>query len=169
MMPITVYNFIQRSLCGDYCQLQLCFVGSVAVQTICDASSALPCPVKEKPHKNIHHSSPGMIGMCSDSDGSTPQFYMTLEAASELDGTNRVFGKVDLCNPTTKRHFNMIKECARDADGRPLEYLAVLDVVVMSDPFTKDDNERLKKATPATTTTTIAKKPSATVGKYLKL
>lgn len=168
MMPISVYNFIQRSLSGDYCQTLLCFVGSVAVQTIGNCTSPLPCKVKEKPHKNIHHSSPGMIGMCSDSDGSTSQFYITLEEAPELDSTSRVFGKLDLNNPNTKHHFNKIKECERDGEGRPLEYLAVLDVVVMGDPFTKDDNERLKKAT---LSGTAVKKPTSTtsVGKYLNL
>lgn len=168
MMPVTVYNFLVRAVRGDYCQTSLFFVNTIALQTATNIESDLPCKIKERPHKALSHSAAGMIGMCSDTDGRTPQFYVTLQPASSLDGTNRLFGKLELTNPSTKQSFEKMVACGRDAEGRPLEYMAIIDIVVMYDPFTKEEAEKMKKSTSASKIPLTTNK-STTIGKYLKL
>lgn len=170
-MPITVFNFTSRAKMGHYCNVPILSINeSVCITGCCyyynsNAELELPCKLRESPHKNLLHNSRGMMGMCVGEDDSTSQFYITFQPTPQFDFVNRVFGKLDLKHLATQETLQKLESVACcKTTGMPTEYTAILDIIVMMDPFSKDDTDIMKKCIkrPAN-----ANKPSVTVGKYL--
>jgi peptidyl-prolyl cis-trans isomerase-like protein 2 len=165
-MPVTVYNFMIRARRGDYCNSMIHCITPDALITGLSQDSAVPVNVKERPHRTLSHSTPGMLGMCTDHDGTTSQFYITFIPASQYDRVNRIFGKLELGNRASQLTLEKLSKIESKPDGAPNEYAAILDVIIMFDPYSKGEEEALKRVT-------IVKhkdiKSNISVGKYLKI
>ena len=169
MMPVTVYNFVQRAIRGDYVNTpvysktdSLILCGSLDVNSDLD----LPCKTRETPHKNLRHTSAGFLGMCEDETGDTHQFYITLTECPSLDRVNRLFGRVDVDHLGSKQTIDRIRRIAVNLNNNePLEYAAILDIIVMYDPFSESEKAAMAKM-PLVQSKSVTKSVN-TIGKYL--
>ncbi|KAM3715898.1 Spliceosome-associated protein [Dirofilaria immitis] len=138
--PLACRNFIQLCMEGYYNgtifhRLIRDFIvqGGDPTGTGEGGESIYATSFKNEFHQRLKFNRRGLVGMASGNDGMNgSQFFFTLNATPDLDKKHTLFGKV-----VGDTLFNMLRlgECQTGEDDKPLRTQKILQVEILSNPF----------------------------------